>query len=204
MSDERDVVQDFEAWASVSVQLIHRTDDQVTAILDRLGLRATWPASDEKWSRVLARDISNGALERVERYAEICAAELRQRRESEPRDEDGVRPFAEQMGGAGPAPTPPGEDQQRTAAVELAAARQAIQAVRAASEWTLERYAQYCAEVYEFPDRAEAVHVRYGLADPNARRHANESWTHRLSADRALYDRWTRLVAAARAELKKG
>ena len=145
VTDELDVVQDFEAWASVSVQLIHRSDDQTKAILERLGLASAWPAADDKWSKVLARDISNGALERVERYGEICSAELHQRREAGASEAGTARPFAEQMGGHGPAPTPPTEGQQRTAAVELAAARQAIQAVQKASGWTLERYAQYCA-----------------------------------------------------------
>ena len=75
-----DVQGDFEAWATVSARLLKRTDEQCSGILSQLGIAQSWPAANASWIKVMCNDMASGHLERVQRYGELCAAELAQRR----------------------------------------------------------------------------------------------------------------------------
>jgi hypothetical protein len=83
------------------------------------------------------------------------------------------------------------------------AADRPLPAASDALEWSAERYAQYCAELYSWPDQSEQVYARHGLARPDVRARVHEHWRQRLAADPALHDRWAAGVARARAELGK-
>lgn len=70
---ELDVVNDFEAWATVSARLIHKNAAQRELLLARLGLTLVWKNANDAWSNALAHDIVDMRLQRAQRYAEICA-----------------------------------------------------------------------------------------------------------------------------------
>ena len=171
-----DVEASFEAWATVSARLLGRTEVQAAAVVAELGLGERWPRAEAKWTARLARDMSNGVLGLVERYAEACARELATRRRAADREPSSTEPTARGAAGAEPA-------------------------AAGSSEWPLERYAQYCAELYTWPSQSNAIDARFGLAEPAVRAGVHRSWHARLSTDRALYDRWTELVTRARAAL---
>jgi hypothetical protein len=153
-SSEPDLGADFDAWAAVSARLLGRAAPEHAALLAALGIGDGWAASDAKWTARLARDMSNGVLDLVDRYGAICAREMELRQTAE-------------------------------------------------AEWSVERYARYCAELYSWPEQAEQVHARHGLAAPEARALVHDHWRQRLTADRALHDRWAACVAQVRAEIAK-
>jgi len=74
-----DVVNDFEAWATVSAQLYDRTEDEAQQILEGLGIAEVWDNADAGWAKAVAGDISELRLERVERLGATYARELQRR-----------------------------------------------------------------------------------------------------------------------------
>lgn len=75
-----DVVNDFEAWARVSSSLQGRNDDECEALIDELGIADVWDRADAAWSKALAAELCDMKLDRIGRYAEICARTLDARR----------------------------------------------------------------------------------------------------------------------------
>jgi hypothetical protein len=68
-----DVVNDFEAWATVSAKLIGKTDEEGRELLARMDLTLVWKNANDAWAKALAGDIVDMRLHRAQRYAEICA-----------------------------------------------------------------------------------------------------------------------------------
>jgi hypothetical protein len=79
-NDPPDVVNDFEAWAAVSTCLQGLRDDQSEQLIDQLGIADVWDTADAAWSKALAEELLDMKLDRITRYAEICARSLGARR----------------------------------------------------------------------------------------------------------------------------
>ena len=75
-----DVVNDFEAWARVSSSLQGRNDDECEGLIEDLGIADVWDRADAAWSKALAAELCDMKLDRIGRYAEICARTLDARR----------------------------------------------------------------------------------------------------------------------------
>ncbi len=71
-----DVVNDFEAWATVSSRLVSKSDDARAELLAELGVAEVWRNANLAWTRAIASDILEMRLDRARRYAEICARVL--------------------------------------------------------------------------------------------------------------------------------
>src|ERR1700734_2492397 len=72
---------DFEAWAALSARMLGRTLDERLDMLEELDVRsADWMRSDEHYASALAADLAEGRMERPERYAGKCVAELERRK----------------------------------------------------------------------------------------------------------------------------
>lgn len=71
-----DVVNDFEAWATISSRLFGKTQDEQRNLLTELGLTEVWKNANLAWAKALASDIVDMRLDRPRRYAEICARVL--------------------------------------------------------------------------------------------------------------------------------
>jgi hypothetical protein len=78
-SDDADVDLEFERWAMVSAQLLRRLVTERAQVLRDSGVGGDWFELDQRCFGVLAGDIERGRLDRVERYARLCAAELARR-----------------------------------------------------------------------------------------------------------------------------
>jgi serine/threonine protein kinase len=57
---------------------------------------------------------------------------------------------------------------------------------------TLAQYAQLCAEIDTWPEDAEKIFARYGLADADRRGRVNQTWLQRLDGDPAAKTAWHR------------
>jgi hypothetical protein len=104
---------DFEAWAELSARMLGRTLDERFDMLEELGVRsADWMRSDEHYTSALAADLVEGRMERAERYAGKCVAEVERRKrapqqaEPEAADRPG-EPRALAAADIGAASTPP-------------------------------------------------------------------------------------------------
>ena len=72
---------DFEAWAELSARMLGRTLDEQLDMLKELDVRsADWTRSDQHYAGALAADLAEGRMERAERYAGKCVAELERRK----------------------------------------------------------------------------------------------------------------------------
>lgn len=71
-----DVVNDFEAWATISSRLFGKTEEEQQDLLGELGLTEVWRNANLAWAKALASDIVDMRLHRAQRYAEICARVL--------------------------------------------------------------------------------------------------------------------------------
>jgi acyl-CoA reductase-like NAD-dependent aldehyde dehydrogenase len=78
-SGEFDVVNDFDAWAQVSVQIHGRDEARRSQRLTELGVAEVWPNADATWRKTLVSEIAEMRLDRSERFAELLAEELRDR-----------------------------------------------------------------------------------------------------------------------------
>jgi hypothetical protein len=72
---------DFEAWAELSARMLGRTLDEQLDTLEELDVRsADWTRSDQHYASALVADLAEGRMERAERYAGKCVAELERRK----------------------------------------------------------------------------------------------------------------------------
>ena len=71
-----DVVNDFEAWATVSSRLIGKGPDAQKSLLAELGVGEVWRNANLAWARAIASDMLEMRLDRAQQYAEICARVL--------------------------------------------------------------------------------------------------------------------------------
>ncbi len=71
-----DVVNDFEAWATISARLYGKSEGERRQLLAELQLTEVWDNANLAWARALADDIVDMRLHRPQRYAEICARVL--------------------------------------------------------------------------------------------------------------------------------
>jgi hypothetical protein len=71
-----DVVNDFDAWARVSVRLLGKTDDERDELLCALGIDKVWGNADSAWAKALAEEILEARLDRLRRYAAACATAI--------------------------------------------------------------------------------------------------------------------------------
>jgi hypothetical protein len=74
-----DVENDFEAWANVSARLHERSDERRQRILKELGIVDVWSAADSTWTKQLVETLATNGTKLAERYAAICAAEMKRR-----------------------------------------------------------------------------------------------------------------------------
>ncbi len=77
--DDATVDVDFDTWAMVSAQLLRRSVAERAKIIYDSGFDASWQRIDGHWYAVLAADIADGKLDRVDRYHAICRQHLEQR-----------------------------------------------------------------------------------------------------------------------------
>lgn len=77
--DDATVDVDFDTWAMVSAQLLRRSVADRAKIIYDSGFDSIWQRIDGHWYAVLAADIAEGKLERVDRYHSICREHLEQR-----------------------------------------------------------------------------------------------------------------------------
>ena len=74
---------DFEAWAELSARMVGRTLDEQLDMLEELDVAsADWTLSDQHYVSALAAEIADGRMERTERYARKCMAELERRKQA--------------------------------------------------------------------------------------------------------------------------
>ncbi len=76
---EPSVDQDFEAWAKVKAQLLGRSSRDTRAILEGLGLADCWAEIDGQWTRRLSEELVQGPSARLDRFGQLCLAELERR-----------------------------------------------------------------------------------------------------------------------------
>jgi hypothetical protein len=74
--NEPDVVNDFEAWATVSSRLFGKSVTAQKELLTELRVDEVWRYANLAWARAIAADIVEMRLDRAQRYAEICARVL--------------------------------------------------------------------------------------------------------------------------------
>ncbi len=229
-----DVERDFEAWAAVSARLRKRGRERQNAILRQLGIAEVWPAANEAWTKVLSEDMAADRLQRVNRYGQICAEEIKRRRAaSAPAPPStGLPPataqpppsinertaastsaasssppassqpsFIESFLSPGSSPRRPAQDQQATAAENIADVREQALAAERAIKWSVEQYAWLCAQLENEAHQRHIVFARYGLGLEMLRDRVTQTWNQRLADDPALHQRWAELVAQYRAEL---
>ncbi len=79
--------------------------------------------------------------------------------------------------------------------------RAALRDAEQVSQWTVEQWACFCAEIAEHPEAAEATYAHYGLAREVARRHVHARWDERFHQDAGLYARYQALVQQERANI---
>ncbi|APR87642.1 hypothetical protein A7982_12991 [Minicystis rosea] len=73
---------DFDTWAGLSAQLLHRDMDERIDILDERGVTLEdWTSSDDHYARLLVADIAAGRMERPNSYGRKCAAEIQRRKQ---------------------------------------------------------------------------------------------------------------------------
>jgi hypothetical protein len=68
-----DVVNDFDAWASVSAELHGLSAAEAERLLADLTVAEVWETADAAWSKAMAIDIADMRLERIHAYAAVCA-----------------------------------------------------------------------------------------------------------------------------------
>jgi hypothetical protein len=68
-----DVVNDFDAWASVSAELHGLSEQEAQRLLAGLGVSEVWETADAAWSKAMSIDIADMRLDRIHAYAAVCA-----------------------------------------------------------------------------------------------------------------------------------
>ncbi len=114
---------------------------------------------------------------------------------SEPVKAIRVGNFVEDLAPAGPGPVAPSTDQLGTAPVDGSFGDEMRQA-RAAMAWSVEHYAQYCADLATQSDKAEFVRARYGLRTESVHHRVSDAWKQKFAQDPKLHATWAKLVAA--------
>ena len=79
--------------------------------------------------------------------------------------------------------------------------RNALRDAELVSQWTVEQWACFCAEIAENPDAAELNYARHGLQRDVARRHVHSRWEERFQQDPALFAHYQALVQQERANI---
>jgi hypothetical protein len=199
--EEDDVDLEFERWAMVSAQLLRRVVTERATVLRDSGVGGEWYELDERCFGVLAGDIERGRLDRVERYARLCAAELARREAASP------PPPPAKVHSSHPPPSGTPPLGTVTAEVEPEPVEDDVlvvidDAAEEAIEWPVEKYAWLCAELAEDPERAADVWSSHGL-DEEARELVRDAWDKRLERDgrlreqhRTLVERFRKMLSA--------
>lgn len=74
-----DVLGSFGAWATVAARLLKRSRADKQRILDELDVWHVWQDANERWSAVLARDVTAERQNHIEHYRRVCAEEMKRR-----------------------------------------------------------------------------------------------------------------------------
>jgi|SRR6185437_13537440 len=83
--EETELRLDFDAWADLSARLIQLDGDARLDILDEAEVGVNeWGRCEEHYALAIADDIAHGRMERAERYASKCVAEMARRAEPRP------------------------------------------------------------------------------------------------------------------------
>jgi len=70
-------------------------------------------------------------------------------------------------------------------------------------QWTVSRYAAFCAACSAFPDRVAQTQSEYGIADEASRRALDDHWADMFDDDASLQQQWERLFQQFRANLRR-
>jgi hypothetical protein len=70
---------------------------------------------------------------------------------------------------------------------------ESVAAVSLSDQMSLAQYAAYRAELDAFPDRAEDIYRKYGLAAPERRERIDAGWLERLQGETETYAEWRQL-----------
>ncbi len=109
---------------------------------------------------------------------------------------DPAVPFVEQFATPDQVVQAPAADQERTVAVKDAA--EALNPAEQILEWSVEQYAQLCAEIADNPKESDAVWTRHGIKSARVRTFATNVWRKRLADDPELGRSWSELVKGFR------
>jgi hypothetical protein len=106
--DELDLVDDFDAWARVTAELLGLDDDSRAQQLERQDLAARWEQADRHWSQFMGRELGAARVEHLARLRAVCQGVLARRSDAAPRPSDpDFRHRATYGGSSTPAPTRP-------------------------------------------------------------------------------------------------
>ncbi len=104
--------------------------------------------------------------------------------------------FIEDLSPAGRVPRPPASSQQVTTKPIEPCVVEDLRRAGETARWTVQQYAQYCADLATQRDKTEFVRARYGLATESLHRHLSHEWKQKFAQDPALHTKWAKLVAA--------
>ena len=178
----------FESWARTSARLLRRGLHERARIVREVGGPDRWKQADARWFAELRADVGEGRLDRVERYASICAQELDRRSGGEGY---APSPIHEIIGNSERAPKLMGEGNTELVLPDL---DDELEAAEDALSWPIEKYAWLCAELEHAPNRAEDVWGNHGLGAQGVRRAVRRAWDKRLERDEELRARHDQLV----------
>jgi hypothetical protein len=205
---------DFDTWARVSARMLRRSVAERARAIHDAGLDATWKQIDDHWSALLSRDVGEGRIDRVDRYASICHEELAsrdnsvdptpspldrlvppERRELSSQLLSETPPFARDLATEDATANPGARTKTDTDVQIDDDVRDGMLAAEEAMAWPLEKYAWLCAELAHAPDRVEHVWALHGLMTDAVRRAVETAWRRRLDNDAELEGKHDELVS---------
>ncbi len=103
--------------------------------------------------------------------------------------------FFEKLAPPGRTPQPPDAQQQQTAAVATRDTAVMVRSAAVVMQWSVEKYAKFCAKLETYPDKAVLYRTNHGLEDDLVFRFVQDKWRRQLAKDAALQSQFDQLVA---------